>query len=540
MVYFGATIVARLPLFPFQFDWANLSFALLSLAELIATLDYTPQSKRYKEICPVNVVGRAVDAAESFVGVRATKAERIVAGAFLAIVALLICAAYFTPHVWHHGEAREGLVVQDIVNNHRWILPLRNGELPSKPILYHWMAAFFALLLGLSDFAVRLPSVVAAVLLIGVTYYVAAFATNRKTALYAVGILAATYEFWDSGTDARVDMLFASLIGLALVAWYFWYRTGREFARSAAYLAIALAVLTKGPAGAILPGLVIFCFLLCQRELGRLRDFFSWSWVLMVVAIDLGWYLAAYERGGTPFFQKQIVYENVERFFGAGEFEQKRSGSQAIWLITQLFPWSSIVLLAPIRWFRGHRQDDFGRFLHAWWLTIFAFFLFAAGRRAVYLLPVYPAVALLAAREIVAFLDAQQGTFVTRRFSIKASVAAVVVIAALDFTLAIATPVSRTVREDSSDQEEFFEEAIPEIPSTEPLYAAEDFPESALMVLAYRLNRDIRLRPLVCQGKYYYLATESFAGSCAQSITSTESHSPKHSLQLLHVSEPGR
>ena len=125
-------------------------------------------------------------------------------------MAFLVIAAYFSPHIWHHGEAREALVIQDIVHHHRWVLPLRNNELPSKPILYHWMAAGFALLMGLSDFTIRLLSVFGAALLAWVTYSIGAFAASRKTGLLAVGILASMFEFWDSGTEARVDMLFAA------------------------------------------------------------------------------------------------------------------------------------------------------------------------------------------------------------------------------------------------------------------------------------------------------------------------------------------
>ena len=307
---------------------------------------------------------------------------RITAGVVFIIVGLLIFATYFSPHIWHHGEAREAVVIQDIVKNHRWVLPLRNGELPSKPILYHWMAASFALPLGLSDFTIRLPSIVGAGFLVWLTYSLGGFATNRKTGLLSAGILASTFEFWDSGTEARVDMLFTALIGGALVGWYFWYRSGRELARGAAYLSIAFAVLAKGPAGAALPGLVIFCFLVFERDLRALFRFFSWPWVLMVLAIDLGWYLAAYQRGGADFWHKQIIYENIDRFLGAGAFQNHKSRFwQGVWLMIQLLPWSVVLVFALVQWIHGQRQDSFGRFLHAWWLTIFAFFLFAAGRR---------------------------------------------------------------------------------------------------------------------------------------------------------------
>jgi 4-amino-4-deoxy-L-arabinose transferase-like glycosyltransferase len=57
------------------------------------------------------------------------------------------------------------LVIQDIVENHHWLLPLRNHDLPSKPILYHWIGAAFAMLFGISNFAMRSPSVIAGVLM---------------------------------------------------------------------------------------------------------------------------------------------------------------------------------------------------------------------------------------------------------------------------------------------------------------------------------------------------------------------------------------
>jgi 4-amino-4-deoxy-L-arabinose transferase-like glycosyltransferase len=475
--------------------------------------------------------------AESYFATEAPKFNRLKAGALFIIVALLTAATYFSPHIWRHGEAREALVIQDIVKSHRWALPLRNGELPSKPILYHWMAASFALPMGLSDFTVRLPSVVGATLLAWVTYSVGAFGTNRKTGLLAAGILAATFEFWHSGTQARVDMLFAALIGGALVAWYFWYRSGREVARAATYLSIAFAVLAKGPAGAVLPGLVIFCFLLFERDLRTLFRFFSWPWALTVLAIDLGWYWAAYQKGGEDFWHKQIIYENVDRFFGAADFQtQKNPFSQAISLMTQLFPWSIVLVSATFRWFRGKRQDSFGHFLHAWWLTIFAFFLFAAGHRAVYLLPLYPAVALLAARECAIFLDVRPTGVENPRLHVKRWVAAAAVLAVLDLSFGIAIPIRRTAQEDSNDQEEFVEDVVGKIPGTAALYAAPDFPDTALIVLAYRLKRDIPSHAQNCQGDYYYLTLGSSGDACSPKISTTVAGTRKQTLQLLHVS----
>ena len=96
--------------------------------------------------------------------------RQIQVSALLGILALLMAAAYFSPHIWQHGEAREALVVRDIIRHDRWLLPLRNGELPSKPVLYHWIGASLTVALGYSDFTIRLPSVLAAALLAWLTY----------------------------------------------------------------------------------------------------------------------------------------------------------------------------------------------------------------------------------------------------------------------------------------------------------------------------------------------------------------------------------
>src|SRR5690349_4812527 len=86
--------------------------------------------------------------------------DRVKAGTFFTVAAFLILATYFSPHIWQHGEAREALVIRENGDHHRWVFPLRNNDFPAKPILYHWMGAAFSELMGLSDFTIRLPSVV--------------------------------------------------------------------------------------------------------------------------------------------------------------------------------------------------------------------------------------------------------------------------------------------------------------------------------------------------------------------------------------------
>src|SRR6266404_7810453 len=91
-----------------------------------------------------------------------------------------------------------------------WTLPRRNGELPSKPPLFHWMAAAAARVLGLSDATVRAPSAIAAWIMVVATFAIGAMIGGRPTGWLAAGALLGMAGFWQSAWEARVDMVFAA------------------------------------------------------------------------------------------------------------------------------------------------------------------------------------------------------------------------------------------------------------------------------------------------------------------------------------------
>ncbi len=172
---------------------------------------------------------------------------------FLAIFGALIVRLALAPPIWHHGEAREGLVVQGIVHTHQWILPTRNGEMPSKPPFFHWLAALPAFVFGPIDWVVRLPSAIAAAIMAAVTFFMGREMGGRRVGWLAAGALLGMQEFWVSGTQARVDMVFATCLSVALAGFFFWYCNGHRAARATCYIASACAVLAKGPVGLVLP-----------------------------------------------------------------------------------------------------------------------------------------------------------------------------------------------------------------------------------------------------------------------------------------------
>src|SRR5947207_9757801 len=367
-----------------------------------------------------------------------TASERSTAGDrfwLLAIFLALAAWTYLLPPIWNHGEAREGLVVQDIVRNHQWVLPTPNERIPSKPPLFHWIASLPAIAFGLSDWTVRLPSALAAGAMAAMTFMLGQAIGGRRTGWLAVGALLGMYEFWVAGTEARVDMVFAACVTASLAAFFFWQRDGKESSRALCYLAAGLAVLAKGPAGIAFPGLAIVGFLAAEKRLDRIRELWSWRWIALTLASDIGWYAGAFRIGGERFVAVQLMRESFDQILGAHGFSSRHGKLAAIaWLATRLFPWNLALLWSLFRRLRGAREDATGRLLHAWWMAIFAIVFFSTIKRAVYLLPAYPAVALIAARAL-ASMGAAAGDSTSRLSRIKAYVTAMPRRGALTFAV---------------------------------------------------------------------------------------------------------
>src|SRR5437660_10768706 len=93
----------------------------------------------------------------------------VLAAAALVALAIVLAALPIGTDVYEGGEAREGLVVREMLRTGDWILPLWNGSVvPSKPPLFHWLAAAAAALTGagVTEPTLRAPSIALAGLVV--------------------------------------------------------------------------------------------------------------------------------------------------------------------------------------------------------------------------------------------------------------------------------------------------------------------------------------------------------------------------------------
>jgi 4-amino-4-deoxy-L-arabinose transferase-like glycosyltransferase len=302
------------------------------------------------------------------------------------------------------GEPREATVVWEIYNSGEWILPLRNGSIiPSKPPLFHWLGAFFSLVRGeLNEFTIRLPSALLAIVGVLLTYGAGVVLWGVEAGLVAALILATSFEWVRAAITARVDMTLTVFMVMAFLFFLFLYRR-RQVSRTAAlvfFVLLGLATLAKGPVGALLPGLTVAVFLWRQHDLRFLRQLHLVPGVVLLVLVAGSWYGLAVWKGGGEFFVKQVLQENLLRFFGRGE-EGMGHEHPFYYFVPNLFlgmaPWSFFFPpLAVFLYQRRHTWAETGfRYLLLWTATVFLFYSAASSKRSVYILPLYPAVALL-------------------------------------------------------------------------------------------------------------------------------------------------
>jgi len=304
--------------------------------------------------------------------------------------------------IYTRGEPREAIRILDIVRGGGLLLPTQTGiGLPWKPPLMYWLGALISVLAGVvNEWTVRLPSATLAVAGLVVCYYYVSRLFDRRSALVAALILGTSFEYLQAGSAARVDMTLTFFMEVAFFE-FLMIAEGLVRRRMLLYLAIAAAILAKGPIGAFLPGLVALIWMLLERRLRLLRNLKLPTGAAVVAVVAGGWYLLAGLQGGMDFVRRQILEENLYRLFpshGVREPHAHPFYYMELMLIAGFIPWSGIVPLAILQFVREPRGlSPRVKYLMVWLVVVLVFYNFPQSKRGVYLLALYPSLSALTA-----------------------------------------------------------------------------------------------------------------------------------------------
>ena len=303
------------------------------------------------------------------------------------------------------GEPREALVAREMIRTGEWLVPARpDGELTRKPPVFYWASATsLALLPGRPELAARLPSALLGTAGVLLTWLVVRASFGTAVALPAALILATALEWIRAATVARVDMALVAGLTLVFGAWLVALSRDRSrpgaglFAMAAA--GAVVATLAKGPVALVLPALAAGALVAARRDPGLLRRLDVIPVLVLGGAIAGLWYGAAFAKHGWAFFDI-VAKENWLRYVDSEDAGTGHSHG-FIYLplvgLVGLLPWTPLLPLAGAPLADPTRRTPAVALAASWVVVTLAFFSLAAAKRSVYLLPLFPALALLLA-----------------------------------------------------------------------------------------------------------------------------------------------
>jgi 4-amino-4-deoxy-L-arabinose transferase-like glycosyltransferase len=329
---------------------------------------------------------------------------------------LLLTAAYLLMTIpnlgahslWDMDEGVNAEAGREMLESGNWITPYYNYEIrTAKPALLYWLQAISFALLGVTEFAARLPAVLCGLGSVWVTYELGRRMFSASTGFLAALILASCVEFCLISHAATPDP--PLVLFLMLVFYCYWAGSEGErrwwFVPAGAFA--GLAVLTKGPIGVLLPGLIILLHLAWTRRLDKLWDRRLLLGALAFIAVAAPWYAMVTLDTKGKWIQAFVMKENLDRFQNPADGHRGQFYYHVAGLVVLFVPWCAFLLATFINAYRGVRQvdetsatdtrDKF-KFLVVWFLVYLILFSIAATKLPNYVLPMYPAMALLMAR----------------------------------------------------------------------------------------------------------------------------------------------
>ncbi len=348
---------------------------------------------------------------------------------FWIILAALI--VFFTqlgaPRLWDEDETIYAEVAREMMERGDWVVPMFNGDLSlDKPALVYWLMMSAYQLFGMSEFAARFWSPVLSIGIVLLTYHLGRRLYNPSVGLWSAMALATNLIFDVSARAATPD---AALVFLTTLATYLFVRNGGVAGTGpgwlgyvSIYAAMGVATLAKGPVGIVLPTAVLGLFLMVNQPSGPSRlATLPWVWtkrfllatwtlrpltaIATIALVALPWYIWVGLRTDGKWLEGFFGFHNFYRFT---QPIQGHEGPIYYYLVTiaiGLFPWC--VFLLPSLYYLGRRirRHDACRtsdlFVASWAAMYVGFFSLASTKLPNYVLPAYPALALM----IGAFLD---------------------------------------------------------------------------------------------------------------------------------------
>ena len=316
----------------------------------------------------------------------------------LAIAALYL--AFLGRHGLHESdEGRYAEIGREMKDSGDLLIPSLNG-IPhfQKPPVIYWSTAASLAVLGENEVAARMVSLLAALGVLALTYWIGRWWFDGTTGLAAVWLLASSWQFFMLGRSLTPDMMM-TFWSTAAIAGFAWANRSEEAAKARFlpyFACMGVAFATKGPMGILVPLFTGIGWQWGSRRSNRPGPKVPWLLgLVLTLTLALGWFIAASLRHpelGRYFFE----FELLDRFLS-----KAHGRSQPVWyfipvLLVGWLPWTPLVPLALSSRRDGVHKSHraVGWALLGWVVAPFVLLSLSGSKLLTYVLPLFPGIAI--------------------------------------------------------------------------------------------------------------------------------------------------
>ncbi len=305
--------------------------------------------------------------------------------------------------LWDVDEPNNAVCAREMLAAGNWWVPMFNGSLRfDKPILLYWLMMPLFSFFGVHEWTARLPSALAMSSLVVVVWYFVRRLLDARSGLLAGLLLATSLHIAVIARAATPDPLLILFIAIAMLALLCFYVEGMRSTRLLilAYAALGFGVLAKGPVAIALPGLIMLSFLLLMGRFQDVMKFRPFWGLALILLIALPWYIGVGVLTDGEWLKGFLLHHNIDRFTHSLQGHRGFPGFYGVTFLLGWFPWSGLLVSALL--FGGWRLNALRaqpvRLFLLCWIGIFLIFFTAASTRLPnYMLPAFPAAAVLMA-----------------------------------------------------------------------------------------------------------------------------------------------
>ena len=335
----------------------------------------------------------------------------------------VLCYGFYNAYLPITDPVESNYVLSAItmLKHNSWISPMIYDHVwYDKPPLTYWALMITYKLFGISDFTSRIPNTLVAGASVALMYHIIyRISKNTFASVLCAILLMSTLQFWYI-SHAIITDGFLLLFTLAIFGYsYLAFTNNDKSAMVKAYIAAALAVITKGPIGIILPGLILLIYICARHAIHRkdkiyqlskdIKLLFNPLGLLAFIAIASPWYIAMYSIHGEQFISGFLGLHNVDRALIS---EHPKFNVWYYYLLIvplSLLPWTPVIVyhLKDLNW-----KDDFDLLGIIWFIVIVLFYSLVATKYLTYTLPaIIPCIIWAAVKICELVTDKETGEF---------------------------------------------------------------------------------------------------------------------------------